>query len=63
MGAAWGLGAILLFPIGILADHAGLEAALATLSALVIVGFVCATQISRHPEALPLAVEAGETAG
>ena len=63
MGAAWGLGAILLFPIGILADHAGLEVALATLSALVIVGFVCATQISRHPEALPLAVEAGETAG
>ena len=62
MGAAWGLGAILLYPIGILADHAGLEVALATLSALVVVGFGCATQIGRHPEALPVPVEAGETA-
>jgi len=62
MGAAWGLGALLLYPIGIIADHAGLEVALGTLSALVLVGFVCATQISRHREPLPLAVEARETA-
>ena len=62
MGAAWGLGALLLYPIGIVADHAGLQVALATLSALVVVGFVCATQISRQPVPLPLAVEAGERA-
>ena len=57
MGAAWGLGAILLYPIGVLADHAGLEVALATLSSLVLVGFGCASQIARHREALPLTVE------
>jgi FSR family fosmidomycin resistance protein-like MFS transporter len=62
MGAAWGLGALLLYPIGIIADHAGLEVALGTLSALVLVGFGCATQISRHREPLALAVEARETA-
>lgn len=57
MGAAWGLGAILLYPIGALADRAGLEVALATLSSLLLVGFACATQIGRHGETLPLAVE------
>jgi len=62
MGAAWGLGALLLYPIGILADHAGLEVALATLSGLVLVGFTCASQISRHRESLPVAVEVQETA-
>ena len=62
MGAAWGLGAILLYPIGIIADHAGLEVALATLSALVVVGFVCATQISRHREPMRLSVDAPESA-
>ena len=62
MGAAWGLGALLLYPVGIIADHAGLEVALATLSALVLVGFVCATQISRHRVALPLTANVRETA-
>ena len=62
MGAAWGLGALLLYPIGIIADHAGLEVALATLSALVLVGFGCATQISRQRVSSPLGVEARETA-
>jgi len=62
MGAAWGLGAILLYPIGMLADHAGLQVALATLSSLVLVGFACASQIGRQHEPLPLAVEARETA-
>jgi FSR family fosmidomycin resistance protein-like MFS transporter len=55
MGAAWGLGALLLYPIGMLADHAGLEVALATLSSLVVVGFACATQIARAHVALPVA--------
>src|SRR5262252_6010799 len=62
MGAAWGLGALLLYPVGNIADHAGLEVALATLSALVLVGFVCATQISSQRVALPLTVDARETA-
>jgi FSR family fosmidomycin resistance protein-like MFS transporter len=63
MGAAWGLGSIVLYPIGALADHAGLEVALATLSSLVLVGFVCATQIGRQRETLPMSVEARETVG
>jgi len=63
MGAAWGLGAILLYPIGMLADHAGLEVALATLSGLVLVGFTCATQISRRRELEPVAVDVREPVG
>jgi FSR family fosmidomycin resistance protein-like MFS transporter len=55
MGAAWGLGALLLYPVGLLADHAGLEVALATLSSLVLVGFACATQIARPHESLAVA--------
>ena len=46
MGAAWGLGALILYPVGALADHAGLELALMVLSSLIVVGFVCATQIA-----------------
>jgi len=56
MGAAWGLGALILYPVGALADHAGLEPALMVLSSLIVVGFVCATQIAGrslpHEEAL-----------
>jgi FSR family fosmidomycin resistance protein-like MFS transporter len=63
MGAAWGLGAILLYPIGALADRAGLQVALATLSSLVLVGFVCATQIARQGEPVTIAAEAREPAG
>jgi FSR family fosmidomycin resistance protein-like MFS transporter len=57
MGAAWGLGALLLYPIGILADHAGLQVALATLSGLVLVGFGCASQIGRQREPMPMGIE------
>jgi len=53
MGAAWGLGALVLYPIGVIADHAGLEPALAALSSLVLVGFVCSTQIASRPVAMP----------
>jgi FSR family fosmidomycin resistance protein-like MFS transporter len=49
MGAAWGLGALLLYPIGALADRAGLDPALAVLSSLILVGFACATQIGGRP--------------
>ena len=45
MGAAWGVGALLVGPIGVIADHAGLRMALAALSALVVPGFVCAACI------------------
>ena len=57
MGAAWGLGALLLYPIGALADHAGLEAALAALSSLILVGFVCATRIADRPAAVREPIE------
>jgi FSR family fosmidomycin resistance protein-like MFS transporter len=49
MGAAWGLGALLLYPIGAIADHRGLEQALMTLSSLILVGFACATQLHQRP--------------
>ena len=60
MGAAWGVGALILYPIGIVADHAGLQVALATLSSLILVGFACASQIARHHEPLPAPVGAQE---
>jgi FSR family fosmidomycin resistance protein-like MFS transporter len=42
MGAAWGAGALMMGPLGALADHAGLRIALLSLSALVLPGFACA---------------------
>jgi FSR family fosmidomycin resistance protein-like MFS transporter len=51
MGAAWGLGALLLYPVGALADRFGLERALMVLASLILVGFVCATGIEARPEA------------
>jgi hypothetical protein len=42
MGAAWGLGALLMGPIGALADHAGLDVGLRALSSLLVAGFACA---------------------
>lgn len=56
MGAAWGLGALLIYPIGALADHVGLDRALMLLSSLIVVGFLCATRIARAPT--PVAVPA-----
>lgn len=47
MGAAWGLGALILYPIGALADRIGLDHALMLLSSLIVVGFCCATQMAR----------------
>jgi len=62
MGAAWGLGALILYPIGVVADHAGLETALAILSSLILVGFACASQIARSAQALPAPIAAEEGA-
>lgn len=42
MGAAWGVGALLMGPIGALADHAGLDAGLRALGTLIVAGFACA---------------------
>lgn len=42
MGAAWGVGALLMGPVGALADHAGLDAGLRALSWLLAAGFACA---------------------
>ena len=42
MGAAWGIGALLVGPVGALADHASLRVALMALSALLVPGFLCA---------------------
>lgn len=40
MGAAWGVGALLVGPIGVLADRAGLRVALMALSALIVPGLL-----------------------
>ena len=47
MGAAWGVGALLVGPIGALADHAGLRVALMALSGLIVPGFFCALALPR----------------
>jgi FSR family fosmidomycin resistance protein-like MFS transporter len=47
MGAAWGVGALLIGPIGALADHRGILAALATLAGLLGVGLACALALPR----------------
>jgi len=47
MGAAWGVGALLIGPIGALADHFGLTAALTALASMLIAGLACATALPR----------------
>lgn len=49
MGAAWGLGSLLIYPIGAMADQVGLERALLALSSLILVGWVCATRTEARP--------------
>jgi FSR family fosmidomycin resistance protein-like MFS transporter len=45
MGAAWGLGALLIGPIGALADARGLTLALGCLATLLLGGFACAAAL------------------
>ena len=45
MGAAWGVGALLIGPIGALADRSGLHAALGVLSCMLFVGLACAAML------------------
>ena len=47
MGAAWGVGALLIGPIGALADHFGLTAALTALACMLVAGFACASSLPR----------------
>ena len=42
MGAAWGLGALLIYPMGALADRIGLDHAMLLMSSLMVVGLGCA---------------------
>lgn len=56
MGAAWGLGQLLIGPIGALADRTSLATALLALSGFVLLGFGCALHIPagrRVPRAVP----------
>ena len=42
MGAAWGFGALIIGPIGALADRHGIHAGLSVLSGMLVVGLICA---------------------
>jgi FSR family fosmidomycin resistance protein-like MFS transporter len=58
MGAAWGVGALLIGPIGALADARGLHAALLTLAGLLGVGLLCALalpDVRRHAAPVDIA--------
>ena len=59
MGAAWGMGALIIGPIGVLADRSGLHAALSVLSGMLLLGFVCAAMLPRVGVRTPAVVEAG----
>jgi FSR family fosmidomycin resistance protein-like MFS transporter len=62
MGAAWGMGALIIGPVGALADRYGLHAALATLSGMLAVGLTCAALLPGARRAVPVPVADG-TAG
>ena len=53
MGAAWGLGALVLGPIGAISDRFGLPVGLACLAATSIAGFGCAFALPRVTSPLP----------
>jgi len=61
MGAAWGLGALIIGPIGAIADHTSLHVGLACLSALLVAGFACASALPdiRRGTHVPLVQSAG----
>ena len=61
MGAAWGLGALLVGPTGALADAHGLTVALGGLASLLAVGFGCALSLPEVRHAIP-PVELGRPA-
>jgi len=64
MGAAWGLGAMLIGPVGALSDRFGLRAGLAVLTGMLAVGafcaaLLCAAPASQQAVVLPAAGESG----
>jgi FSR family fosmidomycin resistance protein-like MFS transporter len=66
MGAAWGVGALLIGPIGVLADARGLHAALLTLACLLGVGLLCALalpDVRGHAAPVDIAEPATGSAG
>jgi MFS transporter, FSR family, fosmidomycin resistance protein len=66
MGAAWGVGALLIGPVGALADARGLHAALLVLASLLGVGYGCALAlpvVRRHAAPVDLAQPASGAAG
>jgi len=66
MGAAWGVGALIIGPVGALADARGLHTALLVLASLLAVGLVCALalpNLGRHAAPVDLAEPATGSAG
>jgi FSR family fosmidomycin resistance protein-like MFS transporter len=66
MGAAWGVGALLIGPVGALADARGLHTALLVLAGLLAVGYAFALAlpvVRRHPAPVDLAQPATGSAG
>ncbi len=53
MGAAWGMGALIVGPIGGLADARGIHAALLVLACMPAAGLACAIALLRDPAARP----------
>jgi FSR family fosmidomycin resistance protein-like MFS transporter len=49
MGAAWGVGSLLTYPVGALADHSGLLVGLLALSGLLLLGLACASSLPSAP--------------
>ena len=64
MGAAWGVGALLIGPVGALADRHGLPAGLAVLAGMLAVGATCAAWLPgfTRPIADPTLAPSGEGA-
>jgi FSR family fosmidomycin resistance protein-like MFS transporter len=56
MGAAWGMGALILGPVGALADRVGIHAALSTLSFMLILGLGCAVMLPGARRRVPVPV-------
>jgi len=66
MGAAWGVGALLIGPVGALSDARGLHTGLLALASLLAVGLACALAlpaVRRHPGPVDLAQPATGSAG
>jgi FSR family fosmidomycin resistance protein-like MFS transporter len=59
MGAAWGLGSLMIGPLGALADAIGLVNALLALTSLLLAGFACALALpgTLHPVETTIATE------